>query len=475
MSLFARHDPATDTLIWQGRTASAEEIEQAFIEAQDALASWSKLTVSERIPFLEHFKALVDKKREELATCISQETGKPLWDAKAEVQTLYAKVQYTIEAYSARCRERVVENPLCQNITRHRPLGVAVVLGPFNFPLHIPNGHILPALLMGNTVIWKPSPLTPKSPECLMAIWQEVGLPKGVLQVLQGGSETGVALVASPGWDLLAYTGSSHVGQHILHATRNMPDKLVALEMGGNNALVVSQVTDLTAAAYTIIQSAFLSAGQRCTCARRLIVIENENTNLLLKTVVEWTKKLSIGAYSESPEPFMGPLINPEAVDAILTAQDTLMRKQAKPLLLADRLPLGRAFISPGILDVTDVVEREDKELFGPFLQVLRVRSMDEAIREANNTHYGLTAGLLSNDYNEYTYFFEHVRAGLINWNVPLTGASSAMPFGGIGWSGNYRPSGFYAIDSCCYPVASMEKPLLTLPKEYLPGIPRNE
>lgn len=472
MSLFARHDPATNALIWQGRTASTEELEQAFIDARNALAAWSRLKVEERIPFLENFRSLVDQKRAALAECISQETGKMLWDAKAEVQTLYAKVEHTLDAYSARCKERIIENPLCQSITRHRPLGVAVVLGPFNFPLHIPNGHILPALLMGNTVIWKPSPLTPKSAECLLSIWQEVGLPKGVLQVLQGGSETGVALVASSGWDLLAYTGSSHVGQQILHATRNMPDKLVALEMGGNNALVIGQITDLTAAAYTIIQSAFLSTGQRCTCARRLVLVENENTPLLLKTLVEWTKKLSIGIYSDSPEPFMGPLITPEAVDHILSAQETLIRKQANPLLLAERLELGKAFISPGIVDVTDVVEREDKELFGPFLQVIRVRSMDEAIREANNTHYGLTAGLLSNDYNEYVHFFEHVRAGLINWNVPLTGASSAMPFGGIGWSGNYRPSGFYAIDACCYPVASMEKPLVHPPQELLPGIP---
>ena len=474
MSLFARHDPATQELVWQGRTASPEDIKTAFIEARKQLSAWSALPMSERVPFLERFQERVDQDREEIATCISQETGKPLWDTRNEVQTLYTKVQFTLDAYSARCADRIVSHPLCQSITRHRPLGVALLLGPFNFPVHIPHGHLLPALLTGNTIIWKPSPYTPKTAERMMQLWQSTGLPAGVLQLLQGGSETGIALVNSPGWDLLTYTGSSAVGQQILHATQNMPDKLIALEMGGNNPLVVSIVTDLDAAAYTIIQSAFMSSGQRCSCTRRLIVIEQENTPLLLQTLVEWTQKLSIGPYSQIPEPFMGPLITPEAAQSILHAQEELLAKHAKPLLLAKQLPLGKAFLSPGILDVTDVKEREDRELFGPFLQVIRVRSMSEAIREANNTHYGLTAGLLSNDHEEYRHFFQEIRAGVIQWNMPTTGVSSAQPFGGVGWSGNFRPSGFYAIDACCYPVASMERPLLALPKdkEYLPGIP---
>lgn len=475
MSLFARHDPATEALIWQGRTTSPQEIETAFIESKKAFSTWGTLSVSERIPFLERFKSGVDQQREALALCISQETGKPLWDARNEVQTLYTKVQYTLEAYSQRSSDRIVENPLATSITRHRPLGVAVVLGPYNFPLHIPHGHLLPALLMGNTIIWKPSPYTPKSPELVMAIWKSAELPMGVLQLLQGDSETGAALVESSHWNLLAYTGSSHVGHHILNSTRDKPDKLVALEMGGNNALVVSDVVDLTAAAYTIMQSAFMSTGQRCTCARRLIVVNSSNTSQLLQTLVEWTKHLSIGPYSQRPEPFMGPLISSSAVDSLLHAQTELLSKGAIPLLLAERLHLGKAFISPGIMDITHITQREDRELFGPFLQIIRVNSFDEAIQEANNTRYGLTAGLLSNDYNQYVYFSQKVRAGLINWNVALTGASSAQPFGGIGWSGNYRPSGFYAIDSCCYPVASMERPILTAPKDYLPGIPHND
>lgn len=471
MSLFARHDPATGELIWQGRTASPEEIQQAFMEARAQLGAWSALPLSERTLFLERFQERIHTEREALATCISQETGKPLWDTRTEVQALYAKIQITLEAYSLRCADRIVENPLCQSITRHRPLGVCLLLGPFNFPAHIPHGYILPALLLGNTLIWKPSPYTPKTAEFLMEIWKSTGLPNGVLQLLQGGSEVGSALVESNQWDLLSYTGSSHVGGQILHTTRQMPNKLVALEMGGNNALVAGAFKDLNAAVYTIIQSAFMSTGQRCTCARRLVIIEDHNTPLLLRTLVEWTKNLSIGPYSNIPEPFMGPLITAEATEAVILAQNALLEKDAKPLLLAQRLEIGKAFISPGILDVTHVLEREDREIFGPILQVIRVSSMEEAIQETNHTRFGLTAGLLSDDPNAYSHFLAKARAGLINWNMPLTGASSAMPFGGIGWSGNYRPAGFYAIDSCGYPVASMERALLAPPQSYLPGV----
>lgn len=472
MSLFARHDPATEELVWQGRTASPEEIATAFLKARQQFELWSALSLSERTLFLERFQLRVDQERKRLSTCISQETGKPLWDAHAEVQALYTKIALTLEAYSVRCGDRIVETPFGQGITRHRPLGVALLLGPFNFPAHIPHGHLLPALLTGNTVIWKPSPYTPKTAEVLMEIWKSTGLPEGVLQVLQGDSETGAALVASKEWDLLTYTGSSFVGHKILEATRQMPEKLVALEMGGNNALIVDSFSDISTAVYTIIQSAFLSAGQRCTCARRLIIIKRENTHKLMETLIEWTQRLSIGPYSKIPEPFMGPLITAQAVDDMLKAQEDLTWHGAKPLLAARRLPeLSKAFITPAILDVTGVTEREDREFFGPFLQVAYVNNLDEALIEANNTRYGLTAGLISDDPNAYMRFFQKVRAGVVNWNMPLTGSSSAMPFGGIGWSGNYRPAGFYAIDACCYPVASMERPALIKPASYLPGV----
>lgn len=471
MSLFARHDPATEELVWQGRTASLDDLKQAFATARTQFSPWSTLPLSERALFLERFQERVNQEREALATLISQETGKPLWDTRTEAAALHAKIKLTLEAYALRCADRTVENPLCQNITRHRPLGVAVILAPFNFPAHTPHGHILPALLTGNTVIWKPSPYTPKTAEFLLEIWKSTGLPEGVLQLLQGGSDIGSALVESNEWDLLAYTGSSQVGEQILQTTRQRPNKLVALEMGGNNALVCGSIKDLNAAVYTIIQSAFMSTGQRCTCARRLVVIEDAQTPLLLRTLVEWTQKLLIGPYSSHPEPFMGPLITHDAVLSVLQAQNALLERHAKPLLLAERLPAGKAFLSPGILDVTASTGREDREIFGPILQVIRVHSMEEAIQEVNNTRFGLTAGLLSDDPHAYTHFLSKAKAGLINWNMPTTGASSAMPFGGIGWSGNYRPAGFYAIDSCCYPVASMERPLLGLPQTYLPGV----
>lgn len=183
------------------------------------------------------------------------------------------------------------------------------------------------------------------------------------------------------------------------------------------------------------------------------------------------TQTIRVGRYTDTPEPFMGPLINQQAADRVLRAQDSMLEHGAKFLVKAERLPQGPAFLSPGIIDVTTVTDRADEEIFGPLLQLIRVQDLSAAIQEANNTQFGLTAGLLSDDEEEYRHFYAAVHAGVINWNTPLTGASSAMPFGGIGLSGNYRPSAFYAADYCAYPVASLESPRVQIPTACLPGI----
>jgi succinylglutamic semialdehyde dehydrogenase len=220
-----------------------------------------------------------------------------------------------------------------------------------------------------------------------------------------------------------------------------------------------------------IVQSAFLSAGQRCTCARRLIVMQGAEGDALLRRLVEVAARLAPARFDAVPEPFMGAVISLAAAGKLLEAQDALVARGAAPLLPMRRTEAGTALLSPGILEVTALTPLPDEEFFGPLLQVVRVADLEEAIACANATRYGLAAGLLSDSAAEYTRFERAIRAGIVNWNRPLTGASSALPFGGIGASGNHRASAYYAADYCAYPQASLEADRNTRPPQLPPGL----
>jgi succinylglutamic semialdehyde dehydrogenase len=473
---FKSTDPATASpgeVVWEGFVAAAGEVDQAVAAARGAAESWASVPVQRRIFFLERFAQLLKDHRAELGEAISKETGKPTWEALSEVDSMINKVPVSVEAFAS--RRRPVETEAAGGIaaTRFKPYGVVAVFGPFNFPGHLPNGHIVPALVAGNTVVFKPSELTPLVAQTTVELWEAAELPKGVLNLVQGGRETGAALAAHPGIDGLLFTGSAAVGRLLSRAFADHPDKILALEMGGNNPLIVHEAADLDAAAYLTIQSAFITAGQRCTCARRLIVPEGSQGDAFLERLVRMTKTIRTGRYTESPEPFMGPVITAGAADKLLSAQDALTSAGARTLLKMEKLPPSPAMVSAGILDVTDVPNRPDEELFGPLLQVIRVKDFPSAIAEANGTAYGLAAGLLSDNPELYAQFFGKTRAGVVNWNRQTTGASGSLPFGGAGLSGNNRPSGYYAADYCSFPVASLENPRLGLPASITPGIGR--
>lgn len=469
--LFSSHNPATGNILWSGREGTLADINEAVKSGKQAFESWSTLSVEERSHYLTTYAILLSESKHHLAETIAQETGKPLWDSLGEVEAMINKVGISIEAYGNRCSDLVSNLPHARLTTRHRPHGVVTIFGPYNFPAHLPNGHLIPALLAGNTVVFKPSELTPLVAEKTIQLWEKVKLPPGVLNLVQGGKETGKAIVHHPDIQGILFTGSYSTGLYLSQLFGSQPSKILALEMGGNNPLIVGHITDFQAAAYVVLQSAYLSSGQRCTCARRLIVPNTEVGDRLVTTLVEMIKGISIGSYSELPEPFMGPLISEEHVKRILEAQVNLQLKGGKSLIEMRHLKPGTGFISPGLMDVTPIQERFDEEIFGPFLQIIRVNNLDEAIQEANHTKFGLSAGLLSQNPKEYDQFFNQVEAGIINWNVPLTGASSAAPFGGIKCSGNYRPSAYYAADYCAYPVASMETAELKMPATVSPGI----
>lgn len=470
---FQSLDPADASLVWEASSATSEQVNDAIKSARTAFPDWANSSLENRLDIIKAFAALVKENTDQIATLISRETGKPFWETKTEVAAMLGKVSISEQAYHERTGTKETSMPGATAHLRHRPHGVVAVFGPYNFPAHLPNGHIVPALIAGNTIVLKPSEQTPATSDFVIQLWQKAGIPDGVLNLIQGEKDTSIALANHPDIDGLFFTGSPEVG-HILHKTyAGHPGKILALEMGGNNPLLVSEKTqNIDAVVHEIVQSAFLSAGQRCTCARRLLLPDNAHGKAILDKLIDVTKKLTIDRFDAEKQPFMGPVVSPVAADGLMSAFTHLQQLGAVSLLDMERGEKQTGFITPGILDATSIKnELPDNEYFGPLLTVLRYQTLEEAMTLANNTRFGLSAGILSDDKAEYNWFLQHSRAGIINWNRQTTGASSAAPFGGTGASGNHRASAYYAADYCAYPVASVEVEQLSLPEQFVPGL----
>jgi len=447
-------NPATGEEVWSGEIGDAAAEVAA---ARAAWPEWAAHSVAFRIEALRRFANVVRKREQEFAELISRETGKPLWETKTEVGAVVNKVDISIDAYAERTPQRKLEAALGNRVAvRHKPHGVLAVLGPYNFPAHLPNGHIVPALIAGNAVVFKPSEKTPAVGAMLVDCYREAGIPDGVIRLLIGGPDQGRALAADPGIDGLLFTGSARAGMSLHRQFAEMPHKMLALELGGNNPIVVWNAKDIEAAATIVVQSAYLSAGQRCTAARRLIV-EDGQEGELLEAILKMVDRLVVDEPFADPQPFFGPVIDNAAADHVQEQWLGLMMKGAKPLRRLDRPQKDLPFLTPAVIDVTELRDRPDEEIFGPVLQIIRVKDFDAAINEANNTRFGLAASLIGASPELYDKFWANVRAGVINWNKPTNGAPSNAPFGGLGLSGNHRPSAFYAADYCAYPVTSNE------------------
>jgi len=448
------YEPATGAELWSGKHGDVDEV---VARARRAWPAWAAQPLSTRMEMVRRFANEVRKDSEKLATMIARETGKPMWEARTEVESVINKVEISIRAYAERTAQRKLDNAMQGTAAlRHKPHGVMAVLGPYNFPAHLPNGHIVPALIAGNAIVFKPSEKTPATAELLVQCFHRAGISAAVVQLLIGGPAEGQALVAHDGIDGVLFTGSAHTGIAINRKLATRPDKIVALEMGGNNPLVVWDTPKITDAAALVVQSAFTSAGQRCTAARRLI-IKTTMYEPLMAEVKRLADRIIVGAPFDEPAPFMGPVIDNQAADGLTERFLYLLSHGGKAIKHLIRPRDDLPFLSPAIIDVTGVKDRPDVELFGPLLQVSQASDLDEAIAEANNTRFGLSASLIGGTPQEYNRFWANVRAGVINWNRPTNGASSAAPFGGVGLSGNHRPSAYYAADYCAYPVASTE------------------
>jgi len=464
-------DPATGRQTWTSNESTAQDVDQAVRAARAAFEDWALLPLGERVAICQRFRDLLKAHNEELAAIIAEEVGKPMWEARTEVTTMANKVDISVASHTARTGETAATVADGNAVLRHRPHGVFAVFGPYNFPGHLPNGHIVPALIAGNTLVFKPSEYAPRTAVRTVQLWAEAGLPKGVLNLVNGGRDTGVALAQHPIVDGILFTGSSHTGVALHQQLAGQPGKMLALEMGGNNPLVVWDVDNIDAAVHHTVMSAFISAGQRCTCARRLVIHDTPEGQRFLDRLVDVAGRITVGPSAAEPQPFMGPVVSAAVAGKLLQAQSMLEEKGGKVLLRMRQLDAGTGFVTAGIVDVTGVAGIPDEEWFGPLLQVVRVNTFDEAVRVANATEFGLAAALLSPSEDLWKRFAIKARAGVVNWNRPTTGAASSAPFGGVGKSGNHRPSAYYAADYCAYPVASIETAELEMPAKLSPGL----
>ena len=433
--------PEDQSLLWQAASAGADDVQAACAAARAAFYPWSHRPLAERIAVVERFAALLETHKEALATLISRETSKPLWETRTEVQAMIGKAAISIEAYHQRTGFHESTLPDGKAQLRHKPHGVMAVFGPYNFPGHLPNGHIIPALIAGNTIVFKPSELTPATAEMTVQLWQQAGVPDGVINLLQGGKATGQALLENRDIDGVLFTGSAAAGFHFHRYFGGQPEKMLALEMGGNNALIVADVP------------------------------RGEQGDALLQRLVAASAQIRAGKWDDQPAPFMGGVISLDAAQNMLAAQQKLEGLGGKVLLRMRQPDPRSTVLTPGIVDVTGI-EVPDEEYFGPLLTIIRYDGFPEAIRLANQTRYGLAVGLISSDAAQFDQLADEARAGIVNWNKPLTGASSKAPFGGVGASGNHRAAAWYAADYCAWPMASLVSDTLTLPATVSPGLP---
>ncbi|MFN0134016.1 MAG: aldehyde dehydrogenase family protein [Phycisphaerales bacterium] len=466
----ASRSPTDPTrIIWAG-TPRVAHVDQAVAAARAALPAWSSWPRERRFAVLRRFADLCKARADAIASAITDEVGKPLWDSAAEAAALHAKVEITLDESGP--LRRVSDFELDAGTGRRglcwfRPHGVMAVLGPFNFPAHLPNGHVVPALAMGNTIVFKPSDKAPAVGQLLTELLLEAldaeRAPPGVVNLVHGGADVAATLSNHDDLDGILFTGSFAVGRRIMEANLDRPGRLLALEMGGNNAAIVLPDADVRQAAIECARSAFITTGQRCTCTRRLIVHEAV-ADRLIPLLAKIASNLIVGD-PRSPHPvFMGPIISATARDSVLAFQARAVASGAEAISAARALDRPGQFLSPGILLVDRFTLDEsapggDTEVFGPLLRLSIADSLYDSLAQANATRFGLAASIFTRDTAVIERFRRDVRAGCVNTNTGTAGASSKLPFGGLGLSGNHRPAGAFSLDYCAYPVAGLVEP----------------
>jgi succinylglutamic semialdehyde dehydrogenase len=449
--------PADSTDVTAIHPYSRTTLHAAVSAARCAFPDWRRLEIDQRAALLRGYQASLRAHSAELTEIIAREVGKPRWEAKTEVDAMISKVDVMLGEGRLIAEDQRLSD--LSGEVRQRPLGVIAVIGPFNFPGHLPNGHIVPALLLGNCVVHKPSEKTPSVATWMARCIHEAGFPAGVFNVVQGPGELGAELATHPAIDGLMFTGSAAVGRRIMASQGEHFERLIALELGGKNASVVFDDCDLERTARAVGFSAYVTAGQRCTATSRLIVTEGIASALIAR-LADFARGLRIG-YPLDESVFMGPMISEQARDRLLAAQHSAIQHgfravvpggpcsihghpghYVRPALHVAEAPSSRA---PGY---------SDSELFGPDLAVYVARDPDHALTLANDTQSGLTASVFTASRSAFEHAADELRVGVLQWNRATAGASARLPFGGIRASGNHRPAGILAGAACSYPLA---------------------
>ncbi len=452
-----------------------DRVDQSCTAAKAAFYSWSHLTQDQRVQYLLRLKEVYVTHAEEMAKIIARDSGKPLWEGLNEAKGLAAKIDITLSHSARLVKEEHVANalPNVDGYVRYKARGVMAVVGPFNFPAHLPNGHIIPALYMGNTVVFKPSEQTPAVGQFMAQMFEKAEFPPGVFNMVQGDGEAGRKLVGNEHVDGVLFTGSYEVGLRIKQETLTHYWKILALEMGGKNSTVIWNDADQEKAIYESLLGCFMTSGQRCSCTSRLFV-HDKIADEFIENFYQAAKKLSIGHWSENP--FMGPLINQGAVEKYIRFQEMANREGNESLMRGKTMDLKWKghYVTPSIhvvksWDPNSVYQKS--EIFGPNVAIYRVTDFDETLKIINSTGYGLSMAIFSKADTLYKKALIDAKVGLLNWNRTTNGSSSKLPFGGMGKSGNDRPSADFAIQYCAVPVASLEDQTPFDRENMVPGV----
>ncbi len=449
------------------------QIDVAVDAARTAFPAWRKLGQPARAEFLRKYQAALKSHLDELTRAISREIGKPLWEAKTEVQAMITKVDVSLGEGAAFTRDHRIED--LPGEIRHRPHGVVAVVGPFNFPGHLPNGQIVPALLTGNTVVFKPSDKGPMTAWWMAKCFEEAGLPRGVFNVVQGGVAVAEHLVTHPGIDAILFTGSVPVGQRIVASNAHRPGVLVALELGGKNASLVFDDAELERTVREVAFSGFATAGQRCTATSRVYVTRGI-ADAFCARLAAVAKTVAVG-HPQDEGVFMGPVISEGTRQQLLAAQQKATASGFEALAPGGvvQARTNGFYVRPAVHRATGSVRHvagyTDTELFAPDLAVIVVDGIDEAITLANETNFGLSAAVFTKSAESFERVADVLRVGVLHWNRSSAGASGRLPFSGIKASGNHRPAGILMGTSCVYPMGVLLPAKADAPLPSWPGI----
>lgn len=457
----------TDHFLWEVPTHKTH-VPKVISSAQQGFKNWKTKTATEKKELLKKYQEIVLSKKETIARSIALETGKPYWEALTEVTAVIGKVDITLNDSFGRIQTKTYDNiaPQTQGTVTYKPLGVCLVIGPFNFPCHLANGQILSALMAGNSIIYKPSEKTIHSAQLLIECFHEAGFPAGVINFINGGADIATELLKERSIKGIYFTGSKEVGVAILKQTHKDLSKLVALELGGKNTTILHKDAQVDQALAELLRSCFLTSGQRCTATSRVAIHASLKDEVIGK-FHDLAKKLIIDHPIEyEHEPFMGPLVDAKSLDNYLLYMGMAKREGFDEVMRGKALEKKHPgyYVSPSIHYADKLPEQNrffNSEIFGPNCTFIPYQEIEEAIYLANQGEYGLSGAVFTQDQALFQHCLDSIEAGIFNWNRSTVGASSKLPFGGVKGSGNYRPAGVSMIDACAYPVASLQQETL--------------